>query len=448
MHHYLKKVQAVSSFRGIVGSILTCMSVLFFMAATAFAHIPTPGYWAGTTNRNQPMSFTVSRDSTQWSSFKLKTDFSGGGVSGSVEITLSGHGPISAGYFSFSGSTFSFTGNFTSSRLTNGTYSFTNFPIFVYPGYYYLTQYGTWSASSNAPLRPSPRDKHAMTYDPVQKKVVLFGGYSSDDASNVKDTWVWDGKKWAKASSAGPSARAGAAMAYDPILNKSVLFGGSHDEQALNDTWTWDGIKWKIVSKTGPLPRFEHAMAYFGKHKKILLFGGYNNGDYSDTWEWTGTKWTQIGLDLIGRRKAAMAYDKKRSRMVLFGGNSGASFLGDTWEFDGKAWKKVCETGPKARSGAAMAYDENLQKVVLFGGYTESGLDLADVVNYRDTWAWDGKAWKKLSASGPSARSGHAMASDTLRKRVILFGGGQDEQTKFNDTWEWDGKTWKQVNLK
>jgi len=249
MPTYLKKAPAVSTFWRILGPIFFGMSILFFMAVTAFAQIPNPGSWAGTTSRNQPMSFTVSRDSTQWSSFKLKTDFSGTGISGWIEIPVPGPNPISAGYFSYTSSTYSFTGNFTSSRLANGTFSFTNYPIPIYGGYFYLTQSGTWSASSKAPLRPSPRDSHAMTYDPVQEKVLLFGGYSSDDASDVKDTWAWNGKKWAKVGSAGPSPRASAAMASDTLRKRIVLFGGGQDEETkFSDTWEWDGKTWKQVN--------------------------------------------------------------------------------------------------------------------------------------------------------------------------------------------------------
>jgi hypothetical protein len=136
-----------------------------------------------------------------------------------------------------------------------------------------------------------------------------------------------------------------------------------------------------------------------------------------------------------------MAYDKNRGKMVFFGGFSGGSSWGDTWEFNGKTWIKVSVSGPPARNSAKMAYDENLKKVILFGGHNWVGTEL---VYYGQTWAWSGTSWNLVNSAGPAGRSGHAMASDTLRKRVVLFGGNCGAKW-YIDTWEWNGKTWKIV---
>src|SRR5262245_11281982 len=72
------------------------------------------------------------------------------------------------------------------------------------------------------------------------------------------------------------------------------------------------------------------------------------------------------------RRGPVMAYDSARHRLVLFGGYSarlGESRLGDTWEWDGDIWRRVSTTGPSPRAGHAMAYDSARGRVVLFGGY-------------------------------------------------------------------------------
>ena len=97
-----------------------------------------------------------------------------------------------------------------------------------------------------AAVRPAPRDSHAMAYDPVRKKVVLFGG-TFGTGDHAFDTWEWDRTKWTKVSETGPSDRSNAAMAYDPIRKKIVLFGGSVGERRLGDTWEWNGKAWKKV---------------------------------------------------------------------------------------------------------------------------------------------------------------------------------------------------------
>ncbi len=94
---------------------------------------------------------------------------------------------------------------------------------------------------------------------------------------------------------------------------------------------------------------------------------------------------------------------------------------------------------PAARQLHAMAYDSARDRVVLFGGsptYTHT-------TTFRDTWEWDGISWRELPEAavgvpgGP--RSGHAMAFDSRRNRVVLFG---DWGTRNDDTWEFDGSTW------
>jgi hypothetical protein len=67
-----------------------------------------------------------------------------------------------------------------------------------------------------------------------------------------------------------------------------------------------------------------------------------------------------------------------------------------------------------------------------------------------DTWAWDGQSWTQLQPpASPPARAHHSMATDPVRGRILLFGGGfvsaGQFTAAFNDTWEWDGSTWRQI---
>jgi galactose oxidase-like protein len=92
---------------------------------------------------------------------------------------------------------------------------------------------------------------------------------------------------------------------------------------------------------------------------------------------------------------------------------------------------------PYGRAEHAMAYDSARGRVVLFGGYRGSSF-----VKLADTWEWDGSVWaERATTTKPSARSGHAMVYDSARERVVLF-GGYDGSLELADTWEWDGGTW------
>ncbi|MBI2925908.1 MAG: hypothetical protein HYY24_09415 [Verrucomicrobia bacterium] len=85
----------------------------------------------------------------------------------------------------------------------------------------------------------------------------------------------------------------------------------------------------------------------------------------------------------------------------------------------------------------AMAYDTARQQVVMFGGYRSP--------NYLgDTWVLDGANWKQLTASGPGARQDAAMAYDAARGQVVLFGGYNG--SRFGDTWVWNGSSWAQLD--
>jgi hypothetical protein len=141
-----------NSFRGITFFLLLAALLLLPSgslqagAAADTTITPQDGSWTGSTDRGQPMSFTVQSSSTQWASFKLKTDFNFGYCSGTLETTVSGPGSITAGQFSYDGSTFDFTGTFDSSVSAHGTYAFTN--AFTGPGCPSLTQSGTWNATT------------------------------------------------------------------------------------------------------------------------------------------------------------------------------------------------------------------------------------------------------------------------------------------------------------
>ena len=98
---------------------------------------------------------------------------------------------------------------------------------------------------------------------------------------------------------------------------------------------------------------------------------------------------------------------------------------------------------PPARDQASMVYDEDGQSIILFGGDVDNGNP------FNDTWAlsFDSTTqtytWTNVSppvitpTNNPSARFGTGMAYDTVKKKIILFGGGTNNDT-FNDTWKLD----------
>ena len=115
-----------------------------------------------------------------------------------------------------------------------------------------------------------------------------------------------------------------------------------------------------------------------------------------------------------------------------------ATAFADTWEWDGENWTQIADTGPDGRSAHALAFDSGRNRLVLFGGVA------ADASFRGDTWEWDGENWTQIADTGPDARSGHGFAFDSGQSLTVLFGGRASGASLRGDTWAWDGSNWTQ----
>jgi len=305
-----------------------------------------------------------------------------------------------------------------------------------------------WFWSQRQDMGPQPRTGHAMVYDGARKRTVLFGGEGlsgGDQPLLFDDTWDWDGELWRQVQDTGPDPRSGHQLAFDAERKQVVLFGGRAAGSALrDDTWVYEGDGWTQVADTGPAARFGHGLAYDSGRKRVVLFGGEvaDGSVRGDTWEWDGESWTQVeDVGPAPRRGHAIAYDLARTRVVVFGGVDGEDDQGDTWEWDGTHWTQVADTGPAPCRDAGLA--SGAEGVVLFGG-TEAvpatpGLSAALGL----TWEWREQHWTQRQDIGPAPRSGHTLASDIDRGRVVLFGGLADDSTGSGTPGVLTGDTWE-----
>jgi hypothetical protein len=229
---------------------------------------------------------------------------------------------------------------------------------------------------------------HAMAYDAAHGQVVLFGGVDGMTYMFGNSTWVFDGNNWKQMQPAvSPPARFGHAMTYDAIAQKVVLFGGSGDYGDANDTWTWDGANWtQVVSSASPLPRSGHAMAFDAMRGATVLFGGFHLQDttptwYSDTWALDASGWHQIfsANPPVARSGHVLGYHPGLQSVVMIGG-AGGKDVGDdgTWEYDfrreiwilsGDTWvQQFPENQPGPAYMMGVAYDNVAQGLTVHLG--------------------------------------------------------------------------------
>jgi hypothetical protein len=78
-----------------------------------------------------------------------------------------------------------------------------------------------------------------MTYDAAVGAVVLFGGYPGTDwGETLNDTWTWNGTDWTEIYPATvPPNRYSFGMDYDPVNKALLMFGGFSSGPARGDTW-------------------------------------------------------------------------------------------------------------------------------------------------------------------------------------------------------------------
>jgi len=284
-------------------------------------------------------------------------------------------------------------------------------------------------------------------YDVAHRALVVVGGVSPTAA----ETWIWTDAHWRQVTSAGPSPRAEPLLAYASDRSRVVLYGGDRGGAAppLTDTWEWDGTHWERVDSLGPPSRSGAAMAYDARRRRVVLFGGTRpsgGGELDDTWEWDGHRWQRMiapgaSANPPGRVLHAMAFDEARGRVVLFGGATLTSGkpepLGDTWEWDGRDWRRIDVTGPAARDHVAMAYSPVQRGIVLHGG----GTPLEGMLG--DTWLYDGRAWTRMLDAGP-ARGRHRLLYDPVERAVLLY-GGYDGRRRTSELWALRANAWERL---
>jgi hypothetical protein len=156
---------------------------------------------------------------------------------------------------------------------------------------------------------------------------------------------------------------------------------------------------------------------------------------------------TMAQLSPAPRAGHVMASAGRGGGVFLFGGQRDTNpHLVDTlWLWNGSAWRIVSDEGPHHRGMAAMAFDTRRGVLVLYGGINGS-VGSSSGTRYGDTWEWDGRRWTERNVHTPGPRDHHAMAFDEARRVMVMYGGETYDRSYSRETWTWDGSRWKMAD--
>ena len=312
----------------------------------------------------------------------------------------------------------------------------------------------TWiNLTAFTPNSPSPRWLAAMTFDPVDNYVLLFGGGQTNTygaiVADFDDTWSFANGTWTEIyTSSAPSGRYAAGLAWDQTDGYAVLFGGTQNGSACyNDTWTYVSGTWSNLTGTTnqtPIARWRMGMTWDAGDGYVLMFGGSDvsatTSGYNDTWSFLHGTWTQLNPSGSPptRYRTTMVYDSADGYAVIFGGCQTYSTNcpnAGTWTYHNLSWTQLSPAShPAARVYMTMVYDIDYAHVVLFGGSSSAAAPTPD----RDTWAFVDGNWTQITSNltkSPPSIVYSAAAYDARDHYMVLFGGDHSDYSPTAETW-------------
>jgi cysteine-rich repeat protein len=195
----------------------------------------------------------------------------------------------------------------------------------------------TWNGATWAPTTASTALwGRAIVHDTGRNRLVWFGG-NAVIAGNDHVDGTFDGADGANPIAFDvPISRHHHAMAYDPVRARVVMYGGNLDVTTFDDsTWELDAQDtWHEISSNGePLARRGHALVFDPRRRRVVMFGdSVVSPARADVWEWTGAAWLeQVVVPAVASRvRAATTMQASTGELVVFGGRRGFTSIAET----------------------------------------------------------------------------------------------------------------------
>ena len=295
-------------------------------------------------------------------------------------------------------------------------------------------------AASAFAATPSARYETRMSYDPVGRRAILFGGLTNTDTGTklayyLGDTWQWNGARWVQLyPQHSPAGRSGETMVYDSNRNHIVIFGGRTTSTDANDTWYFNGSDWQqIQTPNSPPGRFLAGGAYDPVRDRFVIFGGIQtsttpgtttivNTSIYDTWEFDGTTWKQIGGSGPTVAKPVLTYDEARNQVIMLGVDTSFNTLMYAYDPNAGVWNQLKPAKlPSCVNEGILIYNKADEKP-----FFSSGVCSGSTQTDNETAEWDGTNWTLSSPVSNAVRQfGSGATYDVGRSEVVEFGGTQ-----------------------
>ncbi|HEY3217322.1 MAG TPA: kelch repeat-containing protein [Candidatus Eisenbacteria bacterium] len=256
-------------------------------------------------------------------------------------------------------------------------------------------------------------------------------------------------------SLARPSAAEDCAAIYDPADHSLVLFGGKNDQNRnLSELWRLDLDRrtWNRIQPVGeaPPPTEDHSLIYDPLGDRLILFGGENGPTCNQVWsfEFKARRWRSMADSTAPFREDHTAiFDSRGKRMVVFGGQVNGDDNDDLWALNldpqsrtFEKWSRLAAEAdhPGARDDHVAVYDSLRNRMIVYGGWNKDAKEYLG-----DTWALDFASsadslarWHhvKTKWSHPPKRRHAVGVYDSRRDWLILY-GGFGEEGYLNDVW-------------
>jgi hypothetical protein len=342
---------------------------------------------------------------------------------------------------------------------------------------------GAWTERWRVPVTGAPQlppassyTPAAFAYDPDRGVLMTFGGggKSPDD----HELWETDGVQWTRRTppslpASWPSGRNAALLFYEPSTRKMILASGRSEDPAPDDLWAFDTTTGAFTAAPPASPGWSPSGGGFAAtagNGRVIVFDSVINKDHFFghvlSWDVAAGQpaidlrpaHIPVAWPLYNTGQFAAAYDVRRGRVVMFGGfgdgmTSGTSanlleWNGETGTWQDRTVARNCQTPwPPSRRSFAMAADSRRGLIVMFGGdqiVPDDGFGPPYLgPKLADYWEWNGQAGTFTQRFPASAGAAWPPTGAFLEAAAMSYDEARDRVLLVHDSiggepWEWD----------